>query len=453
MAQAEAAAGAPAAERTFSGGYRAWLLAVLLIAYTLNFIDRTIVAVLAQPIKLALHLSDTQLGLLGGLAFAAVYVTLGIFLARLADRTNRVVLMGVAVAIWSAMTAAGGIAQSYLQLALTRMGVGLGEAGFLPTAQSLISDHFPPSRRATALGVFTLGIPLGSLIGAVTGGWIAQNLNWRVAFFVVGLPGLIVALLMLATFREPPRGLTDPGGAAAETPSAWEVLRRFASRPGVLWALAGATCASTAGYAVGAFLGAHLVRHFGMGYAQAGLVGGLIVGGPTCIGAFGAGPLSDLFGRRDKRAYALVPAAGLLFAAPLFAWAMTRPVWTDFFAFMLIGAAGQQFYLAPTFAVINNAMDARMRATAVAFMSVCLNLVGLGVGPLLAGALSDGMARRLAQGTTADLLNLCVAGAKGPCDAVATGLQYALLAMVGFYAVGAVCYLIAARTLKRDLEG
>ena len=450
MAEAAAGGAVSASREAFSEGYRRWLLALLLVTYTLNFVDRTIVAVLAQPIKLELHLSDAQLGVLGGLAFAAFYTTIGIPMARLAERSSRVLIMGVCVAVWSVMTALGGVARTFTQLALVRMGVGVGEAGFVPTAQSLISDHFPPARRATALAVFTVGIPLGSLIGAVSGGWLAQNLSWRAAFFAVGAPGLIAALLIFTTFKEPPRGLHDVQ-TSDQTPSVWEVMRRLAAKRGVLLVLVGATLASTAGYSVGGFLGAHLVRHFHMGYAQAGLVGGLIVGGPTCIGAFGGGPLSDLLGKRDKRAYAWVPAAGLLFATPFFAFALVQPVWTSFFALMLIGAAGQQFYLAPTFAVVNNAMDARTRATAVAFMTLCLNLLGLGLGPTLAGVLSDHFAGLLSAGTGLDVLKLCQAHGSSACDASATGLQYAMIVMTGLYGAGALAYLIAGRWLRRDL--
>lgn len=435
----------------YSAGYRRWLLALLLITYTLNFVDRTIVAVLAQPIKLALHLSDAQLGLLGGLAFAAFYTAVGIPMARLAERMSRVAIMGVCVALWSAMTALGGVAQTYTQLALARMGVGIGEAGFLPTSHSLISDHFPPSRRATALAVFSMGIPLGSLVGAFSGGWIAQHLTWRIAFFAVGAPGLIASLLILATFKEPPRGLNDGAESAGPTPSTWAVLRRLASKPGVLWAIAGATFASTAGYGIGNFLGPHLVRHFGMGYAQAGLIGGLIVGAPTCISALSGGVLSDLFAKRDKRAYAWVPAAGLLFAAPIVVYALMQPAWPRFFVFMLIAAVGQQLYLAPTFGVVNNAMGPRMRATAIAFMSVCLNLVGLGFGPTLAGLLSDHFAGALKRGADMDLLGLCMASPHAACDTSATGLQYAMIVMAGFYALGGIAYLISSRSLRRDL--
>jgi MFS family permease len=220
----------------------------------------------------------------------------------------------------------------------------------------------------------------------------------------------------------------------------------------VLWAIAGATFASTGGYGVGNFLGPHLVRHFGLGYALAGLVGGLIVGAPTLIGAVGGGFVSDAFGARDKRAYAWIPAAGLFFCSPICMFALTRSTWQSFLTVMLIGAIGQQFYLAPTFAVVNNAMDARMRATAIAFMSVCLNLIGLGFGPTLTGLLSDNFARALAHPAGADVLGLCVASAKGACDAGATGLQYAMIVMTGCYALGGVCFLVASLFLRRDLE-
>jgi predicted MFS family arabinose efflux permease len=449
MTAATLAAQAPA-QPAYSDGYRRWFLFLLVLTYTLNFVDRTIVAVLAQPIKEALNLSDTQIGLLGGLAFALVYTLLGVFMARLAERYSRVVIMTVAIAIWSAMTALGGLVSNFWQLAFARAGVGVGEAGFLPTSHSLISDHFPPSRRATALAIFALGIPLGSLTGAFAGGWIAEHLSWRSAFFVVGAPGLLVALLVLFTFKEPPRGMND-SEAVGETPSTLAVLRRMASKPAMLWAIAGATCASTGGYGVGNFLGPHLIRHFHLTLSQAGVVGGLIVGAPPCIGALFGGVIADWVGKRDKRGYGWVPAAGLLFAAPFYMAGLMQPGWQVFFALMLIAGVGQQFYLGPTFGVVNNAMHPQMRATAVAFMSVCLNLIGLGLGPLLTGRISDGFARSLGQGTGADLLNLCAATANGACNASATGLQYAMIIMTGFYVLGALCFLMATRSLRRDL--
>ncbi len=437
-------------QTTFSDGYRRWFLFLLVVTYTLNFVDRTIVAVLAAPIKKALLLTDTQIGLLGGLAFALVYTGLGLFMARLAERYSRVVIMTAAIAVWSVFTALGGLASNFWQLALARGGVGVGEAGFLPTSHSLISDHFPPSRRATALAVFALGIPLGSLTGAFVGGWIAQHLDWRTAFFVVGAPGLAAALLVMLTLKEPPRGLNDTE-AVGRTPSFMAVLRRFASKPGTMWVVAGATCASTGGYGVGNFLGLHLVEHFHMKLDLAGVVGGLIVGGPPLIGALFGGVIADGVGKRDKRGYGWVPAAGLIFAAPLYMAGLMQPVWPVFFALMLLAGVGQQFYLGPTFGVVNNSMHPQMRATAVAIMSVCLNLVGLGIGPLLTGRLSDTFQRSLHGGTGIDVLHLCVASAKGACDATSTGLQYALIVMTGFYALGALCFLIATRTLRRDL--
>lgn len=438
------------AQTTYSNGYRRWFLFLLVITYTLNFIDRTIVAVLAQPIKEALRLSDTQIGLLGGLAFAFVYTTFGIPMARLAERHSRVLIMTVAITVWSVFTAMGGLVSNFWQLALARAGVGVGEAGFLPTSHSLISDHFPPSRRATALAIFALGIPLGSLTGAFAGGWIADHLSWRTAFFVVGAPGLLAALLVLFTFKEPPRGMND-SEAVGQPPSILAVLRRAFSKPGMVWAVAGATCASTGGYGVGNFLGPHLIRHFHLSLTDAGWVGGLIVGGPPLIGALFGGIIADRVGKHDKRGYGWVPAAGLIFAAPLYMVGLAQPDWRVFFALMLLGGVGQQFYLGPTFGVVNNSMHPQMRATAVAFMSVCLNLVGLGIGPLLTGRLSDTFNAALSAGTGMDVLNLCQATATGACNASATGLQYALIVMTGFYVLGALCFLVATRTLRRDL--
>ena len=210
---------------SFSTAYRRYILGLLLAVYIFNFLDRQILAVLLQSIKLEFSFSDTQLGLLGGLAFAVFYSVLGIPIAWLADRFNRRNIIAVALCLWSAMTAACGLTTGFTSLFLTRVGVGVGEAGGLPPSYSLLSDYYPPERRGTAMAVMGMGIPLGVLCGFLVGGWVNQYFGWRTAFMVVGIPGVLLAILLWFTLRESPRGLFDNTGMAGRTPTSRSTLR------------------------------------------------------------------------------------------------------------------------------------------------------------------------------------------------------------------------------------
>jgi predicted MFS family arabinose efflux permease len=432
-----------------SPGYRRWLLVLLALIYTSNFVDRQIFATLNQAIKHDLGLTDTQIGMLGGLAFAAFYTFLGIPIARLAERVPRIPIMTAAVAIWSVMTACCGLAQSFVQMAAARVGVGVGEAGCLPCAHSLISDHYPASKRASALAVFSLGIPAGSLIGAVAGGWIAQNMSWRLAFIVVGLPGLVLALIALATLKEPPRGYADGVDAPAKAPSLLAVLKRLWSRPAALWVCGGATLAATAGYGILNFVAAYFVRRFGFDYTQTGLAAGAISGVGAGISVMSGGLLTDWIARRDRRAYAWVSIVGLLVGAPLYVLGFMQTDAMTALGFLVLGAASQQLYLAPTFATANIVAEPRMRATSIALLSFVWNLVGLGFGPVIVGAASDRIAKGLVDGSFTDVLGLC---RKAACaDASATGLQYALISITVLFLAGAALFLVSSRTMRRDL--
>ncbi len=378
---------------------RRLVLALLVSAYTLNFIDRTIISTIGVAIKVDLKISDAQLGLLGGLYFAVLYTLLGIPVARLAERFSRVNIIAAAILVWSAFTSLCGAATSFVTLSLFRVGVGLGEAGLSPPAHSLISDYFEPRRRASALAVYGVGIQIGVLLGAVVGGWLAQTYSWRIAFMLLGLPGLIVALAIKALIKEPPRGGPAPPRPPARA-GMWAMwtgeFREIGRVIGVLfgsWPVAnmilGVTVLSIAGYGGAQFAPAYFIRAFGLNYAQVGLIVGLVSGVSSGVGTLAGGFLTDRLARFTPRWYALAPAIGIAIAFPFNAATFLAPNWLLAAAFLCLPGLFSSTYLGPTFGVVQNMVGARQRATAAAILYVFISLVGLGGGPPLAGWLID----------------------------------------------------------------
>ena len=303
-----------------------------MFVYTSNFIDRTILATLGQAIKLDLKITDAQLGLLQGIAFALFYTILGIPVARLADRFSRVNILTVCLVVWSGMTALCGVAANFPQLLLFRFGVGVGEAGCSPSAQSLIADYYPPQKRSAALSIYSFGIPLGAMIGAVSGGWIAEHMSWRIAFFIVGVPGLILAVITKLFLREPARGCPETAGAAGQTGAALDAdggaARKLLERNvSFVHITAGATLISFVGYGVGGFSQPYFIRNFHLGLAQVGLVFGIISGVSAGLGTLVGGFVTDWAGKRDRRWYAWVPGIGFLIALPFYVSAYLAPSW------------------------------------------------------------------------------------------------------------------------------
>lgn len=409
MSQAVHGETAPGAGRpTFSPGYRALVLGLLLASYTFNFIDRTIIATIGQAIKVDLKISDQELGLLGGFYFAVFYTFLGIPIARLAERYSRTWIITISLVIWSGFTALCGAAANFGQLALLRFGVGVGEAGGSPPAHSLISDFYPPGRRASALAIYSLGIPIGTMFGAVVGGWLAQHFSWRAAFVVVGLPGLLLALAIRFFIKEPVRGAAD----VVERPRLAEDVSAPPERRGLLWELRelgsvggalfgswpvlnmvlGVTISSFASYGGNGFWTPFFVRNFGLGLATAGLLVGLISGLSAGAGTLLGGYVTDALGKRSARWYALVPAFGLLIAAPLYLIAYQQKTWLSVFLILLTPGVFHYTYLAPTFGVVQNSVDVLRRATATAILFFFLNLIALGGGPPFCGWLIDRLA-------------------------------------------------------------
>jgi MFS family permease len=414
MADTTVSSGLAASRKpVFSDSYKNVVLGLLVLAYTLNFIDRTIISTIGQAIKVDLKLTDTQLGLLGGFSFAILYTLLGIPLARFAERWNRVSIISGALIIWSGFTALCGFAGSFVQLLIFRVGVGVGEAGCSPPAHSLISDYFEPKKRATALSIYSFGIPLGTMFGAALGGWLAKTFGWRVAFMAVGAPGIIVALLVKFIVKEPPRGHSelreapvlpdDVTAEAVETPKGfglWGELKeigRVSKSLFLCWPVAnmvlGVTLVSFAGYGAGQFIPPYFIRTFGLDYAVVGLIVGLLAGFSNGIGTLVGGFLTDWVSKRSARWYALVPAIGVAISVPIYIFAYTLPDWKSAALVLLLPGIFAYTYLGPTFGVVQNVVETHQRATATALLFFVLNLIALGFGPPFIGWLIDQFAQ------------------------------------------------------------
>ena len=371
------------------------LLWTLLIVYIFNFLDRQIVSILAEPIKNDLGLSDTQVGLLTGLAFALFYVSLGIPIARYADRpkSNRVGLIALSLVLWSGMTAASGFAQNFTQLLLARVGVGVGEAGCTPAAHSLISDAVPLARRASAIAFYGLGIPIGGLLGHVIGGFLADTLGWRRAFMVVGLPGVLLAAFVWLVLRDPRRGAIATALRAETMPVARISVREafgelLGSRAFVYLAIAGGFVAFL-GYGKGVWAGIYFIRSHGLSLSQVGLWLGLVAGLSGLFGTLLGGWLADRYGQTNKRHMLTAPAIGMAVAAPILFMAYNAADWRTAIVLLAIPTVLNSLYYGPTYALAQQLVAPQARAMATAVMLFAQNLIGLGLGPLFFGMLSD----------------------------------------------------------------
>ncbi len=411
--------------------YRTYVLTMLVVIYVFNFLDRQIVTILAEPIKVDLGLSDTQIGLMTGLAFAIFYTVLGIPIARLADRANRVSIIAVALVVWSGMTALCGLAQNFVQLLAARIGVGVGEAGCSPPAHSLIADYFPPDKRASALSIYALGIPVGSILGLLAGGWIAEFYGWRMAFFLVGLPGIALAVVLKLTVREPIRGMSDaPAAPETAQPPLGATLRTLLQNRTLVHMAMGGALTSFVGYGLGQWLPAFFIRTHGLGVGETATYFGLVLGVASAAGTILGGAIADRLAGRDRRVYAWLPAAGVLVAFPFFVVALLLDQPYLAIAILVTPSLLNSLWLGPAFGTIQNLAPMRMRALASALLLFILNIIGLGFGPFLVGVTSD-----LLRG---------IAGAES--------LRYAVLISTGVYFWAGAHFLLAARTIRQDLD-
>lgn len=367
---------------------------ILLVVYVFNFIDRQIVNILAEPIARDLELSDTQIGLMTGLAFALFYTVLGIPIARFADRptTSRPRLIAVALGVWSAMTALCGLAQNFWQLLLARIGVGVGEAGCTPPAHSLISDMVAPEKRASALAFYSLGIPVGTLLGMVIGGTLADVVGWREAFVVVGLPGVALALVVWFVLKDPRRADAAAQLRAMSSAPALPLRQALAevmgSRAYLLLLFAGSAAAFLA-YGKTTWTTIFFQRTHAMTPGEVGLWFGLISGIGGALGTWLGGYLADRFGAKSRRHVLTAPAVGMTLSIPLAIAAYHAPSWPLALVLLFGPQVFNSLYYGPTYSAAQGLVPLRARAIAAACLLFFQNLIGLGLGPLFFGMLSD----------------------------------------------------------------
>ncbi len=413
-----------------SNQYRNYVLAMLTLVYIFNFIDRQLVVILQESIKKELHLSDGQLGMLSGFSFAIFYVTLGIPIARIADKRSRRNTVAVSLGLWSLMTACSGAARNFFQLLLARIGVGVGEAGGSPPAHAMISDYFPPEKRSTALSIYSAGIYFGILIGFLMGGYLDQHMGWRTAFFVVGIPGVIFSLLFYTTVKEPRRGATDTNAPAPATHSLGEVVKvLYSSKTFVFLAIAAALNVFCI-YGLLNWAPPFLKRLHGMKSAEIGALLGLIYGIGGAIGSFAGGVLTDYFGKQNKSLYLKIPAYAIIIGIPCAVGALFLP--DKFLSLACLGLCGslQSVYLGPALATAHSLVPASMRALTSAVFFLVINLVGLGCGPWVVGIVSDLLKPALG----------------------VESLRWAISIIIPMSMVSAGLFLVAAKKLPADLK-
>ncbi|MEL6366188.1 MAG: MFS transporter [Pseudomonadota bacterium] len=467
--------------------YRFYVLNALLFVYILNFIDRGLLAVAAAPIKADLGIDDTGFGLLTGFGFALLYTIVGIPVARLAEQRNRVRIIAVSVAIWSAMTAACGLAMDVTLFGLTiggfwllllfRIGVGVGEAGCTPPANSLIADYYVPEERSSALGYYAMGVTLGAMLASLVGGPLTDALGWRAAFFILGLPGVAVGIVLWLTIKEPPRGYTDPPGAPRPDKADFNAaMQELLSKPSYWTMTAGATVAAFCGYGISSFLTLYVVRTFELTTGQAAVYFGAPAALASAVGTFSLGWLAMRLRKRNVAAIGWLAAAGLALSVPFYLVAFTTEIAWVCVLGLALGGFIKYGYLAAQYTIGQGVVSTRVRATATAVLLFVVNLLGYGLGPLFAGLVSDFWFRRALSAetfaasvdrATCDAVQTAASAAKlsgepaaidAPAgvyefclEANAASTEYSMVTIALLYTVAAAFFVLCARRLKEDL--
>lgn len=446
------------AATTFGPGYRMWLLALVMAVSAFGFIDRVLISTLGQAIKEDLGLTDFQLGILGGLSFALLYSTMGLPIARLAERRSRVNIISISVALFSATTVLCGMAGSFLHLFLLRIGVGIGEAGVQAPTVSLLADHFPRERRGAVMTIMKLGNPLGSVLGALAAGWIGSAYGWRVAVISIAAPGLIVAILFKLTLREPARGMSDSPSEREEgaLPPLTAVFRMMAAKPEFRHMIIGLALVTMGMFGSGAFYAPFFMRAHGLSLSEVGVYYAVQSGIAATAGLAIAGFGIDLISKRGARWYALLPALGVLLSVPfnLIGYSASNPLVA--LIFLICGAILAFFHNVPTLVALQNMVGPRMRATAAFVFFFVTTLVGVGVGPAVLGFISDLYANALFDGGSFSALCHTAKGVpvadtlQAACTkASTTGIRYALLTSTIVAAWSALHYYLASRAIVK----
>lgn len=411
---------------TASRGYVFYLLTILLLINIFNFIDRQLPFILIESIKRDLQLTDTQIGVFGGLAFSLLYPFMGLPLARLADRYGRERILAGSLLIWSVLTACTGFAKSFVQLALARVGVSAAEAGATPSAHALIASHFPLHRRGVPLAIFSLGVPLGSMLALIFGGWLDDTVGWRQAFLWLGLPGVLLAIVTILTIKDPDR----QARAQRTDVTMWQTIRTLSAKSSFRHLAVAMGAYSMGANAMIVFTPSFLMRSHELTSAGAGLSLGLLYGSAGVIGTLLGGVLADKLGGRDARWRLWAPALGLLAAVPctLLAWLVTSTSWS--LGLLTVPKFSNLLYIAPVFAALQMLVPAKARATASGFLLLFNSLVGMSLGPSIVGMLSDWLTPTLGD----------------------QSLRYALLFVPVTQAWAAVHFVLAARSLRQEID-
>jgi MFS family permease len=458
--------------------YRHYVLTALMLVYILNFIDRGLLSVVGPEIKKpvdegGLGISDTLFGLLTGAGFAVLYTFVGLFVARVAEVWNRVAIMAVSIAVWSLMTAMCGLANplvigsatigAVMVLLVCRIGVGIGEAGCTPPATSIIADYYPPKSRAAALGYYAMGVTLGTVMANLIGGPVAQHYGWRMAFFVLGLPGVLVGVLVWLTIKEPPRGFSDPPQAMKQERASYlETLRVLSTKPTFWWMVAGCTIASFSGYGIANFQSVFINREFGLSTQDAAIIVNVPVYLASAVGTVLAGFLAGRIAHKYPRAIAWIPGFGLILSAPFYWLAFTTHDFKLALFGLIVGGFVKYGYLAAQYTIAQGVAPGRSRAISTSILLFVQNLIGYGLGPVFIGTLSDFLFKQkvAAAGITGLVRKSCEGKAKALLDiphkefcevAHPLALQQSMLVTGLLYAVAGIFLLIACRTFNKDM--
>jgi MFS family permease len=440
--------------------YAAPLLWMLSLAYACNYMDRSIVGTLAQAIKLDLTLTDAQLGILQGFAYVVLYSVTGLPIAWLAERRNRANILAACLVVWSAMTMVCGVAQNFVQLLLLRVGVGIGEAGCNPCSHSMIADAFGPQQRSRALSVYQLGATVGTTVGAMTAGVLADLVGWRMAFVVVGAPGLLLAAAIKVFARDPPRVRSPSATAGAELASMPSVARRLVTSPALVHIILGFTLASFVSGGISAFNQPYFVRAFGLSYGVVGVAFGLTGGLASAASLITGGRITDVATLRDTRWHVWLPLIGVALSAPC-AWAVyTVHDWRVALFWSFVGGFFLNWFIIPTLSVMHKLVGVRLVAAGMALILMFQNLVGLGGGPYVTGVIIDAVSTHLFA-PFGHFASLCPAGVARhgaasvivhACRAsLVEGTRWGLLSTVLIRAWACLHYALAARWVLREL--